>query len=276
MRRPTLALVAVVVAALVMGAGITAVIATGAQQPAQTPTQAAIQSSDHAQVASQSAGQSGSSRTIRVSASGRAASAADQATIRVAVVATGEDAPTVRQRLAENVSQMREALAEIGVSGDQIRTNRFDLEQDRRPPRPEREGEGERGKPRVQYRGQHSFTITVTDLNRTGTIIDTAVTNGADNIEDIRFTLSADQRRSLRKQALRDAMANAEGQAETLANASELTLAGVHTVQTSDGIHRGREVAFQGGDGGGAVTDVEGGPVSVQVQVQVVYNATAS
>lgn len=248
---PVIAAVAVV--ALVVGAGLTGAVAMGTQQ-----------------LSAGAAAQTSSSETISVSASGSAETTPNQVTVRVAVVATGEDAPAVRQRLATNVSQMRSALTDIGISDDQIQTNRYDLNRDRREPR--REGQ----QPATRYRGVHSFTITVNDPNRTGQVIDTAVTNGADNVEDIRFTLSEEKRRSLRKEALRDAMINARSQATTLANASDLRITGVHSVQTTERARRPlveRAAAGGGGDGG---TDVASGPVGVRVQVQVTYNATAA
>lgn len=253
MRQTSLVIVAVALAVVGVGVGVATTSATPSQQL-------------------DSPAQSSEAQTITVSASGSASANSDQMTIRIAVEATGENAPAVRQRLAENVSQMRAALTDIGLSSDQIRTTRYDLEQDRRPPREEG------GQPQLQYRGRHSFTITVTDLNRTGQIIDTAVRNGADNIEDIRFTLSAEQRNSLRQQALQNAMTRARTQAETLATASGLTITGVHTVRTTVREPRHREFAAttsEGGDGG-AATQINRGSVDVTAQVQVTYNATAA
>jgi uncharacterized protein YggE len=278
MRKQVPAFVAVAFAALLVGAGVTAAVAMDG--PAD-PGQADVQSPDQpdadspdvdspGQTDSHAPGQSSGAQTVSVSASGSAQTTPDQVTVRVAVVETGEDAPTVRENLAENVSQMRSALAEIGVSDDQIQTNRYDLDQDyRRPPRPDEE-------PQRQYRGEHSFVITVSDLDKTGQIIDTAVENGATEVEDISFTLSEDERRELRTEALRDGMDNARSQAETLADASELRITGVHSVQTSENVHRiPMEAPVAAADGGGG-TDVESGPVNVRVQVQVTYNATQS
>jgi len=269
--RRTILVVAAVLAALVVGAGATAAVTMDRPdaQPSEQPT---AQSPDSAAVepgAQASHAPGHGSQSVSVSASGNAQTTPDQVRLRVSVVATGADAPAVRQRLADNVSRMRTALSEAGLDDSQIQTSRYDLRQDRRPPR--REGE----RPRLQYRGEHSFTITVSDTERAGEIIDTAVTNGADTIDDVEFTISEERRRSLRKEALRDAMDNARAQADTLAAASDLTITGVHTVETTERFSRPRrELAAAGGDGGGG-TAVDSGPVGVEVQVQVAYNATA-
>lgn len=278
MRQTVPAFVAVAFAALLVGAGVTAAVAMDGpadpgQADVQSPDQPDANSADvdsPGQADSHAPGQASGARTVSVSAAGSAQATPDQVTVRVAVVETGQDAPTVRETLAENVSQMRSALEEIGVSDDQIQTNRYDLSRDfRRPPGPDE-------KPQRLYRGEHSFVITVSDLNKTGQIIDTAVANGATNVEDVSFTLSQEERRELRTEALRDGMTNARSQAETLADASELTITGVHSVQTSENAHRiPMEAPVAAADGGGG-TAVESGPVNVRVQVQVTYNATQS
>jgi uncharacterized protein YggE len=263
--------VAVALLVLVGGTAVTAVamtdsgaqpanqqdpVATIGQQPSQTLTQQPAQID--------SAGPDG--RSISVSAAGSAQTSPDQVTVGLSVVATGADAPTVRQAMAEDVSEMRAALTDIGVGDDQIQTERYDLGREHRPPSAE-------GEP--QYRGEHSFTVTIADTDRAGEIIDTAVTSGADTIDSVRFTLSEDRRRSLRQDALRDAMNNARTQADTLAAESGLTVAGVHTVRTTDRGYGPRfESAALAADGGGG-TSVDSGPVGVQVQVDVVYEVAA-
>lgn len=256
--------VAVALAILLAGAGVTAVAMTdhnAADEQTRPTAVSSVQSPDQA-----SSHLPDQSRSISVSAAGSAQTSPDQVTVAVSVVATGSDAPAVRQRLAEDASRMRSALADIGVGDDQVQTDRYDLRRDRRPPETDQD--------QPQYRGEHSFTITVSDTDRTGEIIDTAVTNGADTIDRVQFTLSEDRRRSLRQDALRDAMDNARTQADTLAGESGLTVTGVHTVETAENAYGPRfEAAARPADGGGG-TSVDSGPVGVRVQVDVVYEVT--
>jgi hypothetical protein len=269
--RLTLPALAVALVVLVSGTAVTAVAMTdtGAQPANQNEPAATVSPQPSGTVAGppaqvESAGPAGGS--IAVSAAGSAQTSPDQVTVGLSVVATGSDAPAVRQAMAADVSQMRSALADIGLTDDQIQTERYDLGREHRPP-------GAEGDP--QYRGEHSFTVTIADTDRAGEIIDTAVTSGADTIDSVRFTLSEDRRRSLRQDALRDAMTNARTQADTLAAASGLTVTGVHTVRTTDRGYGPRfEVAAAGGDGGGG-TSVDSGPVGVRVQVDVVYEVAA-
>ncbi|MDX1745842.1 MAG: SIMPL domain-containing protein, partial [Halobacteriales archaeon] len=245
---------AVVVAAAILGAGV-AVGSLGTAQPA---------TDDPRELAGSSPANIGES--ITVSASGSAETDPDEAVIRIAVTAVRDDATTARQAVARNVSSVREALTAMGLDDSQIRTVDFDLweDRDRRPPEEDRE-------PRTRYRASHDIEITVTDVDRSGEVIDAAIDNGATNIQDVRFTLSKETQNSLRQQALEDAMGNAQSQASTLAGSAEVSIEGVHSISTASrdpGIH---PVAFEAADGGGGRTSINAGPVTVSASVVVTY-----
>lgn len=211
----------------------------------------------------------GDKRTVQVDAAGQIQAEADQVIVRVAVEATAGDAATARQRLAENASQMRSALKELGLGDDQITTVRYDIDQRRQHPR-------ERGDERPEeYRARHTFELTLSDINRTGTVIDTAVTNGATGVDRVQFTLSPEKRQQLNHEALTEAMGNARDKADVLADSSNLSIIGVHTVSTTRmGVHPSHESAALTASGDGGGTDINSGPVTVTARVSVAYNAT--
>lgn len=206
-------------------------------------------------------------RTIRVSATGQAEAEPDQAVVQVAAIARADDADAVRQRLAENVSQMREALREAGVDDDQIRTVVYDISQEYRRDEGERRPAG--------FQGTHAFEITLSDADRAGEIVDAAVSNGADRVDRVELTLSDERRRAVRDEALQDAMADARHDAEIVAEAANLTVTGVHSAATGD-LHFEpvRTERLEADAATEATTQIESGPVTVTAQVQVVYNAT--
>ncbi|WP_435068681.1 SIMPL domain-containing protein [Haloplanus sp. C73] len=213
------------------------------------------------------------SSTIRVAGSGSADAEPNQAVVRVAAVAIGPDAATARERLAENTSRMRTALEDIGVDDDQITTVRYDIYQDRRPPREDGE------EPPVRYRASHDFEITVSNPDRAGAIVDTAVQNGATEVNDVSFRLSTDRRRQLEDRARRAAMADARSKARGLAGAANLTVTGVRVIQTSDsGAPRPADERYATETAtpmstGAPDSDFESGSVTVTTRVQVVYEA---
>lgn len=213
--------------------------------------------------------ESASGQTIQVAASGSVGANPNQAIVRVAVVTTADDVATARQQLTENVSRMREALAEIGINSSQISTAHYDIRQEREPRRA-KQGE------QPQYRAIHAFRITLSDLEKTGKVIDTAVTNGANRVEGVQFAITQQKRQQLRQQALEAAMANARQQAETLAGTSGLTVTGVKRIQTGQPRYHGYDAAMTTAAGSAGGTEISSGTITVSVQVQVAYNATAT
>ncbi|MFB6120447.1 MAG: SIMPL domain-containing protein [Halobacteriaceae archaeon] len=245
MRPSSPALVAIVLVTLVAGAGVTVALTDAGGSPA-------------------AAAQSDGGRTVSVTATGTATAQPNEVVVRLTAVGTGPDAATARDRLARNASSLRAALIDAGVSEDRIRTVRYDVG-------PEREKRPRTDDSVAHYRAVHTFAVTVTDRDAVGAVIDAAVANGADGVDDVRFRLSEERRRSLRKQALADAMGIARGQAATLAEAGNLTIVGVHAVRTTSTdsiVDRGGAAA------GDTATNVDVGPVSVSARVHVTYNAT--
>jgi uncharacterized protein YggE len=213
----------------------------------------------------------GSDATGRIDVGGSAAvsTTPEEARIRVGVETTDRNASDAREELARRVQRMRSALREIGIEDDQVRTEHYDINQDYRSLR-------EEDRP-VTYRAQHSFRITVRDLEQTGTVIDTAVNNGANRINGVEFTISSERRGELRTRALEQAMADAREEAETLAASANLTITGVESIQTSNVQVSGyqRDVALEATPtAGGADTTIDTGDVTVSAQVQVRYNVT--
>ncbi|MDY7082920.1 MAG: SIMPL domain-containing protein, partial [Halobacteria archaeon] len=207
---------------------------------------------------------------IQVSAGGQASAEPNKAVINLAAEATSPDPNRAREKLASQVSSMRQALENAGISEDQIRTTDFSINEQREPVRRPVEG-GQPSKEEVTYVARHAFEIELSDLNRTGEIIDVAVSNGATQVSNVRYTLSEERRRQVKSEALRDAMENARSQANTLASSAGLSLGSVRSISTTDvSISPVRyQSATLSADAGG--TSIETGPVSVNAQVNVVY-----
>lgn len=241
---------AVAVAALVVAAGI---VAVGGGLPA----------------AAAASGPDG--QTISVGASGSAEGTPDEAVLSVAILATADSADAAREQVATDAERMRTALRDAGVRDDQVRTAYFHIG-------PEYRYDRETGEQEVtRYRAVHAFEVTLDDIDRAGEIIDVAVENGASQVNSVRFGLSEEAQADLRAEALENAMGNADANARTLADASDLAVVGVHSVSTSDVSYpRYFESAAVADGAGGASTVIESGPVTVTATVQVTYNATSA
>jgi hypothetical protein len=86
------------------------------------------------------------------------------------------------------------------------------------------------GQPTItDYTATDVVRVTIDDLDRVGTVIDTATRSGANRVEDIRFTLRDPLAVHLR--ALREAAARAKAEADTLASALGVKVLRVLTVE---------------------------------------------
>ena len=248
MRQKTL-LLAVLGSALLVSAGVAGALMLGsgsaaASQPAQ------------------------SQQSITVSANGEIEASPDQAIVRVAITATGNDSTTVRQDLASSAESMRAALEEYGLDSEDVRTARYDIRQERE--------HTPQGTERGNYRGIHAFEITLNDTGAAGEVIDVAVNNGADQVNGVSFTLSDDKRQELHNEALTQAMGNARERANTLATAGDLSVTGVHTIVSTETRYHGYRVETAAASLGGDSTSIEAGAVTVTANVRVTYNATTA
>ncbi|WP_232700391.1 SIMPL domain-containing protein [Halobacterium wangiae] len=209
-----------------------------------------------------------SQKSISVSADGEIEATPDQAVVRVAILATGEDSTTVREELATDAESMRTALEEYGLDSEDVRTAHYDIRQER-----ERTPEGtEMG----DYRGVHAFEITLDDTDAAGEVVDVAVENGADQVNGVSFTLSDDTREELHNEALTEAMSNARDRADTLAAAGDLSVTEVHTIVSTETRYHDYRVETAYASAAGDSTSIEAGAVTVTANVRVTYNATTA
>ncbi|PSP80280.1 SIMPL domain-containing protein [Halobacteriales archaeon QS_1_68_20] len=195
---------------------------------------------------------------IRVAASGEVETDPDLAEVYVGVVATGQDAATVRDELSSRAEDVKNALLDAGIPEENVRTVQFEIEEAHRE-----EGSG--------LRGEHVYEVEVGNVDRVGEIVNVAVDAGAEDVGRIRFTLAEETADELRDTALRQALENARGEAETIADAEGLAITGVEEVATTrTDVRAAHAEAADAGDGG---TEIDAGPVTVAAQVEATYGA---
>lgn len=220
-------------------------------------------------------GADGDASTVAVAGQGSVEAQPDAASLRLRVTASGDDPEAVRDGLSQDASAVREALLEYGLDADQMRTEGFHIRENRRALRePEADHD--------PYRGFHRIEVDLDDPDAVGDVVDVAVESGPVQVERVTFGLSDERREQLRDEALQEAMANARGEAETVAAAENLEIASAERIVTDQvRVDRPRATvvreaaATPAPDAGDATnTRVEGDDVTVTASVQVVYNAT--
>ncbi|MFW5983959.1 MAG: SIMPL domain-containing protein, partial [Halobacteria archaeon] len=92
----------------------------------------------------------------------------------------------------------------------------------------------------------------------------------------VSFTLSDDRRTELRNDALREAMEKARSQADAVAGAGDISVAGVRSVSTTDTdvspVSYDRAALEAEEDSGDTIVDP--GPVEIDATVEVVYDTS--
>ncbi|WP_324663646.1 SIMPL domain-containing protein [Haloarcula sediminis] len=197
--------------------------------------------------------------TVSVSADATVERAPDEATVTVAAVGRGETAAAARNNLSGDADAIRDALEGEGAT---VTSARFTVS-------PEYEY-SESGRELVGYVAVHTVEAETGAVDSVGSLVDTAVDNGADRVEGISYSLSGDTRAGAREEALTTAMEQARGDATTLAASEDRSVGDAVTIQTSDGGQPVVRAESAAADAGGE-TDVSPEPVTVEVSVQVTY-----
>lgn len=201
--------------------------------------------------------------SVSVSASGSVSVDPDLAIVRLGAERTADSAEEARSRVAADIAAVREALGALGLEDDAITTAYFSIDPIYDHTRESREVVG--------YRAVHALSVEA-DVDQVGSVIDAAVDAGAVRVNGVRFTLTDETRQAARQRALGQAMANAAGDAGAIAEAADLTIDGVRSVSTG-----GPTVSPFDGHiamaeaGGGDVTSIHSGPVTVTASVSVTY-----
>jgi uncharacterized protein len=183
-------------------------------------------------------------------------------------------APTVDAAMAdaqERMDAVLAALEELGIATRDIQTSNFSINFERTGtgmPAPAGTSTGS-SQPEGFYRVSNMVQITIRDLEQVASVIDEAVTAGANNVWGISFGL--DNTDTLEGQAREDAVKDARARAESLARLNGVTVGEVVSISEVVGTVPGPMFSAAEGRGGGG-TPVEPGEVSFTTQIQIVYS----
>ncbi|WP_117594312.1 SIMPL domain-containing protein [Haloprofundus halophilus] len=201
---------------------------------------------------------------LSVSGSGEASADPDVAVLSVTVEARADSAAEARDTVANRSDTLVAALVDAGVAEDDITTQYYAVQ-------PDYDHSGEERRV-VGYTARHAYRVEATP-DHAGELIDVAVDNGASRVDGVQFTLSDEKRAELREEAIDAAVADAEGEASSLASAADLELGEVRTLSTTSASDPYSPRYEMASDAGAAGTSVRPGPVSVTVTVQATYAA---
>lgn len=203
---------------------------------------------------------------ITVTGQGEAAAAPDVAHLNVGVQT---EAPSAQEAMAQNSTKMAaviEALKRAGIPENDLRTSGVSLQPIMTQPR-----SGEGAPPAVTgYRATNNLTVTVSDVSKTGEVLDAAVTAGANVAGGVRFGLKDET--ALRRQALERAARAARSEAEALAAALGVQITGVRSAAEESGAGPIIRAEAMLADARSAAVPIQPGQLTVNVRVRVTFN----
>lgn len=207
--------------------------------------------------------------TISVTGASQVYAKPDLALANFSVV---NEAKTVAEALSENTSKMNAVIAFIknqGVQDKDLKTANFNIS-----PRyewrkaTEMFPSGERVM--TGYEVTQSLQVKIRDLSKIGAIIQGAADNGANQVDNLQFTI--DQQDELKKQARQDAIDQAKSKAKELASQLGVNLGKITNFSESGyfpaPIYYGMEKAV---GIGGSTPQIETGENKIEASVTITY-----
>ena len=198
---------------------------------------------------------------IAVTGTGIIKAKADIAYVMIGVERTEPTATTAQQIVANKMNNVLASLKKLGLSQDKLETSDFDLQA-----RYEYQG-GKRTF--IGYTASNTIKVTLDDLAQVGKTIDTAIAAGANNINDVSFSVK--EPAPYKKSALEKAFHAAKEKAEVIAGAAGLKLAKIKTIQEASAYVATDSFRAYKAESGAANTPIIPGKVEVRGSLTVIY-----
>jgi len=197
---------------------------------------------------------------ITVTGNGMVNTTADRASFDFGVTTQASTAADALSRNASEARAIADALKKAGVDSSDIQTTQVSLW-----PQTSSDGTQITG-----YQASNSVLVTAA-IGKSGELVDAAVAVGANNVDGP--NLDTADKSSLYDQALKQALGDAKGKAQAIADAAGLTLGAVVKVQEGGNAVPMPVFAAEKAATGAAVP-IEAGTQQIQASVTVTYSAS--
>lgn len=186
----------------------------------------------------------------------------DQAQVDIGVITQSPAAQAAVTQNAEKLDGVLAALRKVVGPDAEIKTIGYSVAPIRVYPK-------EGGEPKITgYMATNRIRVKTNDLAQVGKVIDTATQSGANNVDDLQFTLKDDQ--AARAEALQKAATRAKAKAEAIGSALGVKI--VRVISAEEGGSAVQPVfleRMQASPLGRAATPVEPGTIEVRATVTV-------
>lgn len=153
-------------------------------------------------------------RTLTVTGSGKVISQPNHVQIQIEVDTAGKEVSGAQQKNAAVMNQVIEAILGLNIPKENIQTAAYTITPIYNYTEGKQILEG--------YQISNAITVKISDVSQAGTVIDTAVQNGANRISSLQFAIENPD--FYYQQALSLALQNAKKKARTIADTMQLSL----------------------------------------------------
>lgn len=164
----------------------------------------------------------------------------DKVSMTIGVETRGETAKEAAAANAELMQKVIAALKDLGIADDQISTNWYSVYpvyEWKSPPCIEIYPQPPECAPKNEisgYAASNSVTVTLDADASVGEVIDTAVAAGATNVNGAYFFVSTEKQEEIRESLIADAISNARSRADKAADAVNMEITGVKSINLND------------------------------------------
>src|ERR1051326_8108916 len=192
----------------------------------------------------------------------------DEAIVRLGIVRQAPVAATAQEQANSVAQEILNAITKAGVPTKDIQTSRLILS-----PVYNQRGPDQRI---VSYNASNSVSVRLDNLAIVGNVIDAGLKAGANQLEGVHFRLKNEL--PSREQALKEAVQEAHGKAQAMADALRVNLAEVIEASEEGGVSvvpRMQSFAIGGAATAAAATPVSPGEIEIRANVTIRYRITA-
>lgn len=211
---------------------------------------------------SPTANENSAAKTLQVTGIGTVSTAPDQAVLLLAVQTQAVSATQATADNAAAMAKVIKALTDAGVDKNSIETVSYTLS-----PVYETNPEPSAMPKVVGYTARNAIQVTVGDLSLVGQLLDAAISAGVNEVQGIMFTLSPTTLAAVQKQALGQAIQDADGQAHAVASSLGVRILGPLSV-TPGYVFQPNLERFSTA---AQPTPIQAGTLQVTATVQVTY-----
>lgn len=204
-------------------------------------------------------------KTINVSGQSKVSVSPDFATIILGVVTEDKDAKTAQKANAASMEKVIASIKAAGISEDDIKTVNYSIN-------PKYDYNKETGASSiVGYSVSNNVSVTVRNIDKTGSVIDAAADSGVNTSSSISFGISNYE--DYYNTALKNAVLAAKKKAGTVADALGVKLKDPVTVNEGGGYNPLTNYAVYDmrAEGLAAATPIQAGSIEITAYVSIVY-----